>query len=308
MLKNIKVNEIDNDTRIDRWLKRNVSSLNQSFIEKNLRKGLIKVNNKKVKANFKIKKDDVINIYNFSEISYLKKKIKKSKKIIPELILKKFNNSIIFQNLNFIVLNKWENIATQGGTKISLSINDIIKSISEEYNLVHRLDIDTSGLLIISKNLKTTKIFGKLFKEKKIKKTYLAICNGYPEVDHSLLEMKIPKLNYDKKFDKSITKYKVLIKKRKISIILFSPLTGKKHQLRIISKNLGCPIVGDKKYNIHSKNENEKLKLNSYSVNFFLYDKQYIFYSKLPKHFENYVKTKIPLFNIENLINNLKTF
>ena len=67
MIKDYKVTALDVDTRIDRWLKRNFSSLNQSFIEKNLRKGLIKINQHKVKANYKVIKNDIVNIFNYSK-------------------------------------------------------------------------------------------------------------------------------------------------------------------------------------------------------------------------------------------------
>ena len=80
-------------------------------------------------------------------------------------------SSILFENSNFIILDKWAGIATQGGSKINISIDDIIKNISSKYNLVHRLDRETSGLLIIAKNLKTTKVFD--FKEQLISKYIL---------------------------------------------------------------------------------------------------------------------------------------
>ena len=70
LIKNFKVQEKDEETRIDRWLKRNFSSLNQNFIEKNLRKGLIKINHSKVKANYKVIKNDIVNIFNYSQDNY----------------------------------------------------------------------------------------------------------------------------------------------------------------------------------------------------------------------------------------------
>ena len=79
------------------------------------------------------------------------------------------NESILYENDNFIVIDKWSGIATQGGTNITISIDAIIKNISEDYNLVHRLDKETSGLLIIAKNLKYTKIFGNLFKSRNLR-------------------------------------------------------------------------------------------------------------------------------------------
>ena len=178
MIKNFIVKEKDEETRIDRWLKRNFSSLNQNFIEKNLRKGLIKINYSKVKANYKVTKNDIVNIFNYSKDDYLHiiKKLIHNK--IPKDIKNKFDRSIIFENKDFIVINKWSDISTQGGSKKNVSIDDIIKKISRNYNLVHRLDKETSGLLIVAKNLKITKFFGKLFKEQKIKKIYVAICQG----------------------------------------------------------------------------------------------------------------------------------
>ena len=138
MIKNFKVKEKDEETRIDRWLKRNFSSLNQNFIEKNLRKGSIKINNSKVKANYKVIKNDIVNIFNYSKDHYrhiVKKLIHNS---IPKDLKNKFDRSIIFENKDFVVINKWSDIATQGGNKKNISIDDIIKTISKNYNLVHR--------------------------------------------------------------------------------------------------------------------------------------------------------------------------
>ena len=289
MIKNIKVLGLDVETRIDRWLKRNLSLVTQSFIEKNLRKGFIKVNNYKVKSSYKVKINDIISIYNFSNKKFSKKKIKKINKSIPQEIIKKYYKSIIFENNNFIVLNKWDGIATQGGSKINYSINDIIKSISNYYNLVHRLDIETSGLLIISKNLKTTKLLGLLFREKKIEKKYIAICQGIPKNKNSIIKKKITIQSNKQKISLTKTAYQVLFKNKKLSIILFTPFTGKKHQLRIVAKKIGCPIIGDRKYNPDFKNNIEKLKLNAFSINFLFEDKKFKFYSKLPVHFNEFL-------------------
>ena len=140
LIKNFKVQEKDEETRIDRWLKRNFSSLNQNFIEKNLRKGLIKINHSKVKANYKVIKNDIVNIFNYSQDNYrhIIKKLIHNK--IPKDLKKKFDKSIIFENEDFIVINKWSDISTQGGSEKNISIDDIIKKISRSYNLVHRLD------------------------------------------------------------------------------------------------------------------------------------------------------------------------
>ena len=157
--KNIKVNKIDDETRIDRWLKRRFSLLTQSFIENKLRRGLIRINHKKVKSNYIVLAGDIVSIYEYSEKIFSKIKKTKSKKFIPKEIYNNFKNSIIFESYDFMVIDKWTGIAVQGGNEKEISIDDIIKNISDEYNLVHRLDKDTSGLLIVSKNYKSAKIF-----------------------------------------------------------------------------------------------------------------------------------------------------
>ena len=302
MIKNFKVQEKDEETRIDRWLKRNFSSLNQNFIERNLRKGLIKINHSKVKANYKVIKNDIVNIFNYSKDNYrhIIKKLIHNK--IPKDLKKKFDKSIIFENEDFIVINKWNDISTQGGSENNISIDDIIKTISRSYNLVHRLDKETSGLLLIAKNLKITKIFGKLFKEQKIKKIYVAICQGVPKNLNSVVKLRIIDKRNSSNTSQSVTKYKVLKNKKRLSIILFRPLTGKTHQLRIVSKHLNCPIIGDKKYNKQRKNNLEKLKLNAFFLQFVINNKEYEFKSKLPNHFNDFLyRNEINLILDKNL-------
>ena len=302
MIKNFKVHSKDEETRIDRWLKRNFSSLNQNFIERNLRKGLIKINHSKVKANYKVIKNDIINIFNYSKDNYrhIIKKLIHNK--IPKDLKKKFDKSIIFENEDFIVINKWSDISTQGGSEKNISIDDIIKKISRNYNLVHRLDKETSGLLIIAKNLKITKIFGKLFKEQKIKKIYVAICQGVPKNLNSEVKLRIASKRNLSETSQSVTKYKVLKNKNKLSIILFRPLTGKTHQLRIVSKHLNCPIIGDMKYSKQKKYNSEKLKLNAFFLQFVINSEKFEFKSELPNHFKEFLKkNKIELLFNKNL-------
>ena len=302
MIKNFKVHSKDEETRIDRWLKRNFSSLNQNFIERNLRKGLIKINHSKVKANYKVIKNDIVNIFNYSKNNYrhIIKKLIHNK--IPKDLKKKFDKSIIFENEDFIVINKWSDISTQGGNEKNISIDDIIKKISRSYNLVHRLDKETSGLLLIAKNLKITKIFGKLFKEQKIKKIYVAICQGVPKNLNSVVKLRIASKRNLSLTSQSVTQYKVLKNNKKLSIILFRPLTGKTHQLRIVSKHLNCPIIGDMKYSKQKKYNSEELKLNAYFLQFFINSEKFEFKSELPNHFKEFLKkNKIELLLNKNL-------
>ncbi len=287
MIKNIKIKN-SNNIRLDKFLKSLFTSLNQSFIEKNIRKKNILINNLRTKANYLVKSNDILKILNFHEELYKNKIVIKKNLKIPLEFMKKFNRSVIFQDKNFLVINKWSQIATQGGSKINISIDDIIRKIDLNYRLVHRLDKETSGLLIIAKNLEYAKIFNTLFKEKNITKLYLALVEGNPKNDHSKVILKIK--NNKNKLQNTFTNYKVLSNKNGISQILFNPKTGKTHQLRIVSKNLGTPIIGDKKYNNYSNFKNENLMLHSYCLKFKINDKLYEFISEIPEYFIKFIK------------------
>ena len=295
----IKVFIIDSnsaDQRIDKFLKRNFDNLSQSFIEKNLRKKNILLNKRLTKSNQIIKVDDKITIKNFSIEVYQKFKKSQSTIKIDKTFITNFKKSILYENDNFLIIDKWSGISVQGGSNIVISIDTIIKNISENYNLVHRLDKETSGLMIIAKNLKYTRFFGQLFKSQKLKKTYLAICDGMPKLKESYVDLNINS-NTTEKIIKTKTFYKVLSYNDKTSLIKFEPKTGKKHQLRLVAKNLGCPIVGDIKYNLNQNKHREKLKLNAFMLEFNIEDNEFKITSALPKDFTNYLKLKDIKFN-----------
>ena len=209
MIKIIIIDSNSADQRIDRFLKRIFDNISQSFIEKNLRKKNILLNQHLTKSNQIIKVDDKITIKNFSKEIYQKFEKKKSILNINKSHITNFKQSILYENDNFLIIDKWSGIAAQGGSNITISIDTIIKNISENYNLVHRLDKETSGLMIIAKNLKYTRFFGKLFKSQKLKKTYLAICDGMPKIKESYVDLNINS-NINDKVIKTNTFYKVL--------------------------------------------------------------------------------------------------
>ena len=298
--KNIRVQNIGDDIRIDKWLKRIFSSLNQSFIENKLRRGLIRVNQKKIKSNYRLKENDNVNILKFDKKIFYEKKTHTYNKIIPKNILNQFNESTIFESKDFIIINKWSKISTQGGQKIQFSINDIIKKYSINYNLVHRLDKETSGILIIAKNYNSTKVFGNMFKKHEINKYYIAICKGKPKYQNSIVKLGIKKKHTDLTYQ-SETKYLIVNNTENYSLILFKPLTGKMHQLRIVSKHLQCPIVGDREYS-QSFNNVENLMLHSICINFNYNNKKYNFFAQIPAYMKSFMKkNNLKNTNLENL-------
>ncbi len=298
MKKSINVDKSFNDMRIDRFIRNHLGKIPQGLIEKNLRNGKLKLNQKKVRSSQKVKTGDKLNIYNLNfeeKIEQLKKKYNPSIEIIKE------NEDLIIENNNnFVVLNKQSGISVQGGTKSKKNIIDIFAKSNlfrdEKPYSVHRLDKDTSGVFIIAKNRETAQLLTSLFRLRKIYKTYLAICNGELILnDKGILKDDLIRFENKKKIvEKAETKYEILDKNNNATFIQLNPITGRKHQLRKQLFNLGNSIIGDKKYNStnNSKVNNKNLMLHSYEIKFKINKKKYTFRATPPNYFRNTLKTK----------------
>ena len=297
MNKSFIVDSTCNNMRLDRWIRNKLGKIPQSFIEKNLRSGKIKINKKKVKSSFKIKTNDKIDVYNFN----FKDKIYQKKILFNPTneIVKANENLIIDNNKDFIVLNKSAGIAVQGGTKSKKNLIDIFNKSeifqgTKPYS-VHRLDKETSGVFIIAKNRQTAQLLTSLFRLRKVHKTYLAICDG--ELEKNSGEWVDELIRYDngkKIIEKAKTIFKVIDKNSNSSLVEMHPITGRKHQLRKQLFNIGHSIYGDKKYRSHFSNKrvNKDLMLHSYQIKFMINNKKYTYKALLPDYFKKLLKIK----------------
>ena len=297
MIKSFIVDKTFASMRIDKYLRFNIGKFPQSLIEKSLRNGKVKVNNKKVKSNFKLNLGDKIDLHNFEfKENLLEKKIrfKPSNKIIKE------NESLIIDNNeNFVVMNKSAGISVQGGTKSKKNLIDIF-SKSEIFQdtkpfSVHRLDKETSGVFIIAKNRETAQLLTSLFRMRKVHKTYLAICHG--EIEKNSGQFNDMLIRYDngkKIIEEAKTTYKVLDKNSICSLIELKPITGRKHQLRKQLYAIGNSIYGDSKYSnkFFKQSKNKNLMLHSYQIKFMINDKKYTYRASLPNYFNELLKVK----------------
>ena len=297
MKKTYKVELSYTGMRIDRWIRNKIAKLPQSLIEKSLRNGKIKLNQKKIKSSHKVKVNDQIDLFNLNfKNSIVQKKIKFNP---TNEIIKENEKLVIDNNDNFIVLNKNSGVSVQGGTKSKKNLIDIFAKSkffydSQPYS-VHRLDKDTSGVFIIAKNRKYAQLFTSLFRLRKIHKTYLAICHGEIINKSGEWNDSLKKYDGDKLItEKARTIYKVLDYNSNSSLVEMKPITGRKHQLRKQLSLIGNPIYGDKKYNFNkfSKGTNKNLMLHSYQIKFMINDKKYTYTALLPDHFKKLMKSK----------------
>ena len=284
------------DSRLDKWFKKKVIDIPHSLVEKIIRQNKVKVNNKKTKSSYRVQEGDVVNVYEFSKITpQLRNSIIKYKPKKEEL--GKYENYIIENNENFVIINKPAGIPVQSGTKSFKNIIDILNDTKYFLNskpfIVHRIDKETSGLLIIAKNRKFAQLFTSLFRIRKIHKTYLALTYG--KVENSIKTLNDELIYYEnkKKFSQNaLTHLKVIKSNNDYSFLELKPITGRKHQLRKQLFKLNKPIVGDKKYYIPGKkiSKNEDLMLHSYKIKFIINNTKYNFKASYSKSFENFLK------------------
>ena len=257
---NIKIPEKEDGTRLDRCIRRLLGQINQSLLEKFLRSGMILLDGKKAKSSTKVSYGQELNYsqkISFEE-TYRAKNISKYDEAYYKNLFKKI---YIKETNEYIAINKPSGLAVQGGSKQKFHIDNMLKCISTiniPIKLVHRIDKDTSGLLLLAKDNKAAKKFTSFFKDRKIIKTYLAIVSPCPNDDIGTIDLPLSKsstknyqrMSVDQNIGKrAITEYKVVDKVGpRVALVALYPKTGRTHQLRVHLEYINAPIVGDNKY------------------------------------------------------------
>ena len=287
------------NSRFDRWFKAMVINVPQSLIEKILRQNKIKINKKKPKTSYRMQQGDIIKVYDISKFKNKEKtlrvKFKPSKKEVSI-----YDDYILENNDNFMVINKPTGIAVQAGTKSFKNIIDLLKDskffINTKPFIVHRLDKETSGVLIIAKNREFAQLFTSLFRIRKMHKTYIAITHGKVSDSIKTLEDNLVSYDNDKKIiQKAISHLRVIKTTLDFSYVELNPITGRKHQLRKQLYNIGNPIVGDDKYFINRRANKVKIKsknlmLHAYEIKFMINNVKYNFKAEYNNEFESFLK------------------
>ena len=286
------------NSRLDRWIRRNVCEIPQSLIEKKIRKGDVKINNKKMKSSYKLQRKDLIALYDF-DFSLIKNRKLLNVYKPTKKELSTSGNLFIENNENFAVINKPGGIAVQSGTKSRRNILDILRDTKEFKGsrpyTVHRIDKETTGILLVAKNRTYAQLFTSLFRIRKIHKTYLGIVIGELEKNKGTFTDMLFHFEGEKKMrTKAITHFKVIDSNSNYSLLNLNPETGRKHQLRKQLLIRGHPILGDSKYRISANkiNRENAMMLHAYKINFSIDGMKYYFSAELPIHFKNVLKEK----------------
>ncbi|WP_277283507.1 pseudouridine synthase [Sneathia sanguinegens] len=242
----IIIDKENENVRLDRFLKKRCKNNKLSEIFKAIRQGDVRVNNKKVKQDYRLNLNDEVSVNNlfYEEI--------KEKKLNRE-----YANLIFFEDDKYLIINKPKGLAMHKGTGTKKGLAEIFN-----INFANRLDKKTSGLVIACKNQVSLRHITNLIREHKVKKIYEAIClnnNKYKLNEEFELKTEI-------NGQKAISKYKVIHLTEKNITFRVELITGRKHQIRIQLSNLGLAIVGDDKYGTYPKEA--KLQLECKRIEF----------------------------------------
>ncbi|MBO5349958.1 MAG: RluA family pseudouridine synthase [Clostridia bacterium] len=261
------MNEKYNNKKLINFLQDNFDGLTTSTIYKALRKKDIRINDKRISENCLLKIGDDVKIY-----------------ISDNLLQKNLDIPIIYQDTNIVVLSKPVGIEVTGENSLTTYAQKLFAENTNTFvEPCHRLDRNTSGLILFARNKTSLQILLDAFKNHLIEKHYICLVYGIPKKNTERLESYLFK---DSKkstvyisdiqkqgYQKIITSYKTLKfnKEKNISLLDITLETGRTHQIRAHLAHIGYPILGDGKYGINKINKNFKLKtqaLSSYSFTF----------------------------------------
>lgn len=290
----IKIKPEDDGMRLNRWFLREYPSLSLGRLQKLLRTKQIKVDGKRAETNTRLCTGQELRLPPLDE-----QKAKPENAVFKAEDIDFITKMIIYKDENIIVLNKPSGLAVQGGTNTKKHIDGLLEALKFEKNekprLVHRIDKDTSGLLVLARNRKTAETLTKAFREHNLQKTYLALVRGCPERLSGVIDFPLEKIGERMEIvnegAKAVTKFRVLDKAaKKYALLEVEPLTGRTHQIRAHLETIKTPILGDKKYfgneRLHLHEVADKLYLHAYKIDLSaVFGKKMLITAPLPQHF-----------------------
>jgi 23S rRNA pseudouridine955/2504/2580 synthase len=263
MNQQFEVPEAEADTRLDRFLRRQMEGLTQGMIQKFLRTGKIRVNGKKAEANAHLAPGDIVVAPEITPPQDMPKE--RHVMVMDAHMVRDLEASILYRDDAIIVLNKPAGLASQGGKGIAVHLDGMLDALrfegTERPKLVHRLDRDTSGVLVLARGVKQASRLSAAFRGRDVEKTYWALLWGVPDVLEGRIDLPLARVEFggtsrsepagrkDKEALKAVTAYKILdYAGKKFAWAQLNPQTGRMHQLRAHCLALGTPIFGDAAY------------------------------------------------------------
>ncbi|WP_289115718.1 RluA family pseudouridine synthase [uncultured Psychrobacter sp.] len=279
----LEVTRHQHDQRLDNFLLNRLKGLPKSHIYKMIRSDEVRVNNKRCKAHDRLQREDVVRIAPVELAT-------RDKPIISTEFAKSLLARVVYEDEGLIVLNKPFGIAVHGGSGLDFGVIEAMREVTgKKYlELIHRIDKDTSGLLMISKKRSTLKVLQQHLVDKTIQKHYLCLAKGQPALNEQRINapllrytlasgerrVKVDAQDLQAKESQTdiIVHERFMINGQPVSLIEAKPLTGRTHQIRVHLAHIGHAILGDDKYNVHDKSGVHRLCLHAWRLDIPGYD------------------------------------
>lgn len=273
----LEVTRHQHDQRLDNFLLNRLKGLPKSHIYKMIRSDEVRVNNKRCKAHDRLQREDVVRIAPVQLAT-------RDKPIISAEFANSLLARVVYEDEGLIVLNKPAGIAVHGGSGLDFGVIEAMREVTgKKYlELIHRIDKDTSGLLMISKKRSALKVLQQHLVDRTIQKHYLCLAKGQPALNEQRIDA--PLLRYtltsgerrvkvdaqDPQAKESQTDIIVhgrfTLNDQPVSLLEAKPLTGRTHQIRVHLAHIGHAILGDDKYNVHDKSGVHRLCLHAWRL------------------------------------------